>query len=61
MFENYPEIVTVEELQEMLRIGRSVAYKILKSGELRSLRLGAKYLIPRAWVVDYVLGKQAAD
>lgn len=29
MFDEYTDIVTIDELQEMLRIGRSTAYKLL--------------------------------
>lgn len=36
MFDEYTDIVTIDELQEMLRIGRSTAYKLLRSGQIKA-------------------------
>ena len=38
MFEQYNDLVTVEELCEMLFIGKNAAYKLLASGELKCFR-----------------------
>lgn len=54
MFENYHDIVTVEELCEMLVIGRTQAYKILKSNEIASVRIGRAHKIPKAAVIQYI-------
>lgn len=45
-----PEFLTVEELREYLRIGRSTAYDLVRSGSIKSLRVGRRVLIPRAAV-----------
>lgn len=38
----------------MLHIGRNSAYKLLSSGQLKSVKIGKKYIIPTAWVADYL-------
>lgn len=54
MFQHYPDVVTVEQLCKMLCIGRNSAYKLLQTGEVKSVRIGKKYVIPTRWVVDYL-------
>ena len=49
-----PEIVSVRELMVILHIGRNSAYALLKSGEIASLRVGKKYIIPLASVSEYL-------
>jgi len=54
MFETYPDILTVKELCQALKIGRNTAYNLLKSGTLNSVRIGARYLIPKVYVIAYL-------
>jgi excisionase family DNA binding protein len=54
MFDNYPEILTVAQLCQMLQIGKNTAYKLLQSGVIKSIRIGAIYKIPKKVVIDYV-------
>lgn len=56
MFRNYPDVVTPEQVQQMLGIGRRKAYELLKSGELPSIRMGRLYRIPKISVIDYLCG-----
>nr|WP_300408896.1 helix-turn-helix domain-containing protein [uncultured Ruminococcus sp.] len=52
MFTEYGDIVTVEEVMKMLQIGRVSVYQMLKSGEIRSLKVGKKYVIPKKSVIE---------
>jgi len=51
------EIMTVEELMEMLQIGKSTAYQLLASGEIRAFRIGRKWEIPKKAVYEYIQKK----
>lgn len=53
-FSDYPDIVTPKEIQDMLRIGRNTVYELLRSGEIKSLRVGKKYIIPKSSVIKYL-------
>ncbi len=55
MFAEYPDIVTVKDLQIMLGISRHAAYDLLGEGEISCIRLGNAYKIPKINVIDYVL------
>ena len=52
MFSEYGDIVTVEEVMKMLQIGRVSVYQMLRSGEIRSLKVGKKYVIPKKSVIE---------
>ncbi len=59
MFKNYPDVVSVEQLQEMLQIGQVLAYKLVKSGEIKARKVGREYKIPKKNVIEYLI-KEAA-
>ena len=41
MFENYPDVVEVEDLRKMLGgISRKLAYRLLADDEIRSVKVG---------------------
>lgn len=61
MFEKYPDIVTVDELAEMLNIGLSSAYKLISTNQIRHWRIGTKIKIPKHFVIDYIEGMCYTD
>lgn len=55
MFTEYPDVVNVEQLGEMLGgISDKTVYRLLKSGKIKSIYVGKRYLIPKAYVLDYL-------
>ena len=54
MFSGYSDVITVDDLQTMLRIGRNAAYGLLKSGAIATIRVGKRYIIPEASVIDFL-------
>ncbi|MDO5361016.1 MAG: helix-turn-helix domain-containing protein [Eubacteriales bacterium] len=57
MFENYNDILTVEEFAEVLRIGTTQAYRILKRGEIAAYKEGKDWKIPKKSVEQYIYNK----
>lgn len=55
MFSNYPDIVGIGDIQKMLKIGRNKVYELLKNGEIKSIRIGNKYIIPKKCVINFIL------
>ena len=45
MFDQYPDVVTIEELQEMLGIGRGLAYDLVNSGKIKGVKVGRGWRI----------------
>ncbi|MDB4306266.1 helix-turn-helix domain-containing protein [bacterium] len=46
--------LSVTEVAESLGISRAQAYKMVKSGELPSISVGTRRLIPDAWVREWM-------
>ena len=55
MFEEYRDLLSVEEMCEMLSIGKNSAYQLLASGKIHCFRHNRIWKIPKAGVVEYVL------
>lgn len=55
MFDNYPDILTVEEACEVLRIGYNAIYGYLNSGRLKGYRNGRVWRIPKQSVKDFII------
>lgn len=54
MFEAYDDIITVDELCEMLKCGRNAAYQFLANGKIKAINNGKKYIIPKQSVIDFI-------
>ena len=54
MFQNYSDVVSVDELQSMLGIGRNTAYGLLRSNTINSVRIGRKFIIPKMNIINYL-------
>lgn len=49
-----PPVLKVENLMPILSIGRNTAYELVRSGQIRSIRIGASYRIPKDAVVEFI-------
>jgi len=54
MLEDYPDLLTVDQLQSALQIGRNKSYEILRSGQLKYLRIGKSIRIPKRYLIDFI-------
>ena len=55
MLEEYPDILTVEEACEALRMGYNAMYDLLNSGKLKGYRNGRVWQVPKLAVKEYIL------
>ena len=54
MFHEYPDIVTVDQVCRMLNVGKASAYTLLQERQIRHVRVGRKYIIPKSAVIGFV-------
>lgn len=54
MLENYRDVLTPRELKDILRIGFNKVYDLLKNGDIKSLKIGNKIIIPKTAVIEYL-------
>lgn len=53
-FKEYPDIVSVSQMTEMLDIGKNKAYELLSNGEICSIRIGRVHKIPTQSIIEYI-------
>lgn len=49
-----PLTLTVEEAGQVLRVGRNTAYDLVRSGQLRSVKVGRQIRIPKQALLEYL-------
>ena len=55
MVEEYPDILTVKEVMEVLGISRNTAYYLIQSGEMPAFKIGKKlWRIRKKDLADYL-------
>jgi len=60
MFREYPDVLDIIKMCELLNIGAKVAYKLLQQNKIAHLKIGRAYRIPKANVIDYLLEQASA-
>ena len=57
-YDDIPLIMTVEDLMPILLIGRSTAYKLGRSGKLKTFRVEKQIRISRDALIEYIKQEQ---
>ena len=60
LFEAYPDMMTVEQMAHALNIGRSMAYRLVHTGQIRSLRFGTAIRVPKSSLLAAVARQNEA-
>jgi len=61
MFDSYDDVVTVEQLAKMLKIGRNTAYELVRAQIIPSIRVGRNIRIPKQSIIEYITNKDKGD
>lgn len=54
IFTEYPDVVTIDDIMEMLHVGKNTAYGLVKDGLIKSIRRGDRYIVPKACVIEFL-------
>lgn len=52
--DDYDDVLTVQQAQEILQIGRNTLYRLIQCGKLPHIRIGRCIRIPKARLIDYL-------
>lgn len=55
MFNDYPDVLTLAEVCEVLRIGKNKASALLNSGVIKAVKIGGHWKVPKRSVEEYLL------
>lgn len=51
------EILRIDEMCEILNIGKNTAYKLLNTKEIKAFQIGRMWKIPKSSIQEYILRK----
>lgn len=54
MFAEYGDVLTVKEACQALKIGKNRMYELLKSGKIKYMSVGKKFIVPRICLIDFI-------
>ena len=58
MFQDtYNDMISIDDLCEILAIGKNTAYHLLKTNQIKAFKIGRIWKIPRESVSEYVLSQ----
>ncbi len=61
LFESFPDVVDLKQFREMLGgIADSTARKLILENRVKHYNIRNTFLIPKDWVIEYVLSKHYA-
>ena len=53
-FSQYPDVLTTYDVQEILGISNKTLYHLLHTSQLRSIKVGHCYRIPKIYLLQYL-------
>ena len=54
IFADYKDVVNIKDLQKMLRIGRNLAYKLIRQNKIEHLKINNRIFIPKQNVIKFL-------
>lgn len=54
ILKNYPDVMNIEQMCEVLGISTKTGYRLLKEGQIESLKVGRSYRIPKVKILQYL-------
>ena len=58
MFENFDDILNVDDVAKALKIGTSQAYKLVRSGKIQAFKEGRAWKISKQALINYIMNQQ---
>ena len=54
MFKNYPDVVSVAQLSEMLSVSEKTMYRMVKDNQIGFFKIGRTYKFSKVHIFDYL-------
>ncbi len=53
-FDDLPLVLTIDELAPLLNVSRNTVYEMVRSNQIKSIKIGAQYRIPKHVIRQYL-------
>lgn len=54
MFKDYPDVMSIDDMCKALSIGKKTGYYLLQTGQIKCLKIGRAYRIPKINILEYL-------
>ena len=54
MYENIPEVMTVKECQQLLKVGKNTMLELLQTNQIERFKIGSRWKIKKESVVEFL-------
>lgn len=54
IFKDYPDVLTTKDLQNILGISGKTVFRLLHSGQIKSIKVGRNFRIPKIYLLQYL-------
>ena len=55
MLVEYPDVMNILQMSKALSISVKTGYKLLKDGEVKGLKVGRAYRVPKLRIIEYLM------
>ncbi|WP_278607939.1 helix-turn-helix domain-containing protein [[Ruminococcus] lactaris] len=60
-YDSYNDLITINELCDILSIGKNTAYRLLNDKKIKAFRIGRTWKISRQAVTDFIYHNSYSD
>ena len=54
MYENIPEVMTLKECQELLKVGKNTMLELLHTRQIEGFKIGSRWKVKKESVVEFI-------
>lgn len=54
MLENYPDVLTLKDVREILKVGQNVGLRLLSDGTIKSFKVANKYRVLKSDLIEFI-------
>lgn len=54
MYENIPEIMTLKECQQILKVGKNTMLKLLHTKQIEGFKIGSRWKVKKESLVEFL-------
>ena len=54
MLRDYPDVMNIEQVSQILGVSTKAGYKLIRNGQLCCLKVGRTYRIPKVHLLEYL-------
>ena len=54
MYENIPEVMTLKECQQILKVGKNTILELLHTRQIEGFKIGSRWKVKKESLIEYI-------